>query len=82
MNEWGIAKDIRQILSDGDGALSSMRVAFLGWFFVYSGSWCYLSVLNRALQPVSLEAVGMMLALAGAKTWQKRFEDKVLPEGK
>jgi hypothetical protein len=79
MKEWAIARDIRQILSDDGGILSSMRVCFMGWFAVYSGSWCYLSIIAHSLQPISVEAVGMMMAFAGAKTWQKRFEDKVTP---
>jgi hypothetical protein len=63
--EWGIAADIRKILSDDNGNLSSKRVLAVLWgvgvFFV----WAFVSVRKGEMAPLAWEHVGIVLSLAG-----------------
>lgn len=63
--EWGIAADIRRIISDDAGNLSSKRVLAVAWGIGVLCIWSYVSIRKRELAPISWEQAGLVLSLAG-----------------
>lgn len=63
-SEWGIAADIRKILSDDAGNLSSKRVLAVTWGLGEFAVWAYVSVKTGTMAPIALEQAGLILSLA------------------
>jgi xanthine/uracil/vitamin C permease (AzgA family) len=64
MNEWGIASDIRKIVSDDAGNLSSKRVLAVSWGMSVLFVWIYVSVKGAVLAAIPWEVAGMIFSLA------------------
>jgi len=65
MAEWGIAADIRKILSDDTGNLSSKRTLAVSWGMSSLFIWIYVSIKTVTLAPVPWEVAGIIFSLAG-----------------
>jgi len=65
MTEWGIAADIRKIISDDAGNLSSKRVLAVLWGVGVFVVWAFVSVKKGEMTPLAWEHVGIVLSLAG-----------------
>jgi hypothetical protein len=65
MREWGIAADIRKVLSDDAGNLSSKRILAVGWGMSALGVWIYVSIKTATMAPIPWEVAGMIFSLAG-----------------
>lgn len=63
--EWGIAADIRKILSDDAGNLSSKRVLAVTWGLGVFIVWALVSVKKGEMAPLAWEHVGIVLSLSG-----------------
>ena len=63
--EWGIAADLRKILSDDAGNLSSKRVLAVGWGLSVLVVWIYVSIKNATLAPIPWEVAGVIFSLDG-----------------
>ena len=63
--EWGIAADLRKILSDDAGNLSSKRVLAVGWGLSVLVVWIYVSIKGATMAPIPWEVAGMIFSLAG-----------------
>ena len=63
--EWGIAADLRKILSDDAGNLSSKRVLAVGWGLSALVVWIYVSIKSATMAPIPWEVAGMIFSLAG-----------------
>ena len=63
--EWGIAADLRKILSDDAGNLSSKRVLAVGWGLSTLVVWIYVSIKSATMAPIPWEVAGMIFSLAG-----------------
>jgi len=64
-SEWGIAADIRAILSDDAGHLSSKRVLAVTWGLGVFAVWAAVSIRKGEMAPLAWEHVGIVLSLAG-----------------
>ena len=65
MTEWGIAADIRKILSDDSGNLSSKRVLSVSWGLAVLAVWIGCSVKTWTMAPIPWEVLGAVFSLAG-----------------
>ena len=65
MKEWGIAVDLRRILSDDAGNLSSKRVLAMSWGMSALGVWIFVSVKTATMAAIPWEVAGMIFSLAG-----------------
>ena len=65
MKEWGVAADIRKILSDDSGNLSSKRVLSVGWGGSVLGVWVYTSLHTGTVATIPWEVCGLVLSLGG-----------------
>jgi len=65
MAEWGIATDLRKILSDDAGNLSSKRVLAMSWGMSALGIWIFVSVKTVTMAAIPWEVAGMIFSLAG-----------------
>jgi len=63
--EWGIAADLRRILSDDAGNLSSKRVLSVAWGIVVLCVWTFVSVKKAEMAAIPWEVVGVVFSLAG-----------------
>jgi len=74
--EWGVAADIRKILSDDAGNLSSKRVLAVSWGMSALGVWIFVSVKTATMAAIPWEVAGMILSLAGVVAAGKWAEQK------
>jgi len=65
MKEWGIAVDLRNLLSDDAGNLSSKRVLAMSWGMSALGVWIFVSVKTATMAAIPWEVAGMIFSLAG-----------------
>ena len=65
MKEWGIAVDLRRILSDDAGNLSSKRVLAMSWGMSALDVWIFVSVKTATMVAIPWEVAGMIFSLAG-----------------
>lgn len=80
MAEWGIAADIRKIISDDNGNLSSKRVLAVGWGLSALGVWIYVSIKTATMAPIPWEVAGMVFSLTGVVAAGK-WGEKPAPPG-
>ena len=79
MNEWGVAADIRKILSDDNGNLSAIRtVPVLGTTNAFA-VWTYICVTKGQLY-FFVEILAFLSSLLLYKTAQKYIESKGEPK--
>jgi len=63
--EWAVAADVRKIISDDAGNLSSKRVLAMSWGFGVLAIWINASLKTGTVAPLSWEVCGLVLSLAG-----------------
>lgn len=63
--EWGIAADVRKILSDDAGNLSSKRVLSVSWGLGVLSVWTYASIKSMTVAAIPWEVCGVVFSLAG-----------------
>ena len=74
--EWGIASDLRRLISDDVGNLSSKRALTLSWGFAALGVWIYVSIKATAMLEVPWSVAGIVFSLAGVTAVGKWGEGK------
>jgi hypothetical protein len=67
-------KFFSDMLSEGDGSPSTMRVLNLLIVAVVLGCWSAVSIHKWELQPLSVEEMGLILGALGMKAWQRGRE--------
>ena len=80
MAEWGIAKDLREILSDDKGGLSSKRTLSISWGLTVLYVWAYVSIKAGSLAAIPWEVCGVVFSLAGITAAGKWGEKTPPPE--
>jgi hypothetical protein len=78
--EWGVAADLRKILSDDNGNLSSKRVLSVSWGLAVLVVWSYVSVRSRTLAAIPWEVCGTVFTLASV-TAAGKWGEKPPPPG-
>ncbi len=68
---------LKMLLSEDNGNPSTMRVVVALVVLIMVGTWAYVSISNKALAPMSVEEVGLMLGAMGIKAFQKGKEANV-----
>lgn len=63
--EWGIAADIRRIISDDNGHLSSKRVLSVSWGLGVLFVWIFASIKGPGIAALPWEVCGVVFSLAG-----------------
>lgn len=63
--EWGIAADLRRILSDDNGNLSSKRVLSVSWGLGVLFVWIAVCIKSWTVATLPWEVVGVVFSLAG-----------------
>ena len=79
--EWAVARDIRKIISDDSGNLSSKRVLSMSWGLSVLGIWINASLKSGTVAPLSWEVCGLVLSLAGVVAVGKWGETRSLAPG-
>ena len=74
--EWGIAADLRSILSDDAGHLSSKRVLSVSWGLGVLVVWISVALKTGAIPTLPWEVVGVIFSLAGVTAAGKWGEGK------
>ena len=70
---------LSQLLSEGDGNPSTMRVATLLIVLVILGVESYAALRHGTSMQISLDEVALITAALGAKLWQRRVEGRDVP---
>lgn len=70
---------IKQLLSDGTGSLSTMRVCVMLVVAAVLFNWCYLTIKNGVAQPLDWTTVTMVVGALGFKSVQSAFEKDPTP---
>jgi len=63
-----------EVVHDGGGAVSNMRVIALLVAVAVVGTWTAVSVKKMELQPLDLNSVALVLGASGLKVIQSRSE--------
>lgn len=63
-----------QAVSGMDGSPSTMRIVTVFVTLAIIGSWAYVSIVKKELQPLSAEQVAMVLGALGLKAYQRGKE--------
>ncbi|TFH30112.1 MAG: hypothetical protein E4G97_06200 [Deltaproteobacteria bacterium] len=82
--EWGIAQDVRKIISDDAGNVSSKRVMAVSWAFSALAMWIRACIYSPAgiLPSIPWEVCGLVLSLAGVVAVGRWGENKGQGEGR
>lgn len=67
-------KFFADMLSEGDGSPSTMRVLNVAIVVVILGCWGAVTIHRWELQPLSVEQMGLILGALGLKAWQRGKE--------
>ena len=59
---------------------STMRFCTLLTCGLVLGTWTYVSVMKKELQPLSPEQAGIVMGMAGVKAWQRMKEETPQPK--
>lgn len=65
-----------QLISDGDGAPSTMRVATLFVVLAVVGTWAVISIRTNTFAPMNSEMVALVVGTLTAKAVQSHAENK------
>lgn len=65
---------LREILNDTSGNLSAARVGFLIVVAAFIGTWSYLSITKKELQPIDVDQLILILGAFGFKVYQRSVE--------
>jgi hypothetical protein len=68
-------KFLTDMLSEGDGSPSTMRVLNVVIVVAVIGCWSAVSLHSWQLQPLSVEQMGLVLGALGIKAWQRGKEN-------
>jgi hypothetical protein len=72
-------KFFADMLSEGDGSPSTMRVLNLFIVVLVLGCWAAVTIHKWELQPLSIEQMGLILGCLGIKAWQRGRESGTSP---
>jgi len=67
-------KFFADMLSEGDGSPSTMRVLNVVIVVVVLGCWAVVTIHSWQLQPITVEQMGLVLGAMGIKAWQRGKE--------
>lgn len=67
---------VREMLSDGDGAISSTRVAFVVTTFTVLSVWTYVCVKTSTIVDMPMGVSGIILTFMAGKVGQTWLERK------
>ena len=70
---------IKEILSDNDGSLSTIRLVVLAIVAAVLGNWVYLTIHTGQQQTLDWSSITLVLGAMGVKVAQKPFEISASP---